>query len=104
MPQVRLKRIKRMVGRERDGTERSRLQAAKMRKEERGIREIAGELCKPYSTVRDWLVRMHRRGPGGRFNKRRRNRKRILDNQVLRMLKGWLAEGPASSLRTGTLT
>ena len=34
-------------------------------------------------------------GPKGRFNKRRRNRKRILDNQILRMLKGWLAEGPA---------
>ena len=63
MPQVRLKRTKRMVDRERDGTERSRLQATKMRKAERSIGEIAGELCNPSSTVHDWLVRMHRRGP-----------------------------------------
>ena len=93
---MRLKRLEKMIGKERDGTERSRLQAAKMRKEGMSIRGIAGGLCKPYSTVRDWLVRMHRKGPRGRYNKRRGRRKRILDNQILRKLKGWLAEGPAA--------
>ena len=95
MPQMRLKRLKKMIGRERDGAERSRLLSALMRKKGTSIRGIAGELCKPYSTVRDWLVRMHRKGPRDRFNKRRARRKRILDNQVLRNLKGWLGEGPA---------
>ena len=85
-----------MIDNEREGTERSRLQAARMRKEGMGIREIARVLRRPYSTIRDWLVRMHRRGPRGRFNKRRGMRKRILDNQVLRRLKAWLAEGPAA--------
>ena len=94
MPQVRLKRLKRRIRGERDGVERSRLQAAKMRKEEKSIREIAGETCRAYSTVRDWLVKMRRKGPRGRFNKRRRNRKRILDNAVLKKLKRWLADGP----------
>ena len=63
MPQVRLKRLKKLICRERDGTERSRLQTAKMRKEEMSIRGVAGELRKPYSTVHDWSVRTHRRGP-----------------------------------------
>ena len=53
-------------------------------------------LRRPYSTIRDWLVRLHRRGPRGRFDRRRGKRKRILDNQVLRKLKAWLAEDPAA--------
>ena len=106
MPQMRLKRIEKMIGREREGTERSRLQAAGMRKEGTGIMGIAGVLRRPYSTVRDWLVRLHRRGPRGRFDRRRGRRKKIPDNRVLRKLKEWLAEGPAAhgfQSPTGTL-
>ena len=64
MPQLRLKRLEKMIGREREGTERSRLQAARMRKEGMSIRGIAGVLRRPYSAIRDWLVRLHRGAEG----------------------------------------
>ena len=54
-----------------------------MRKKGMSIRDMAGELCKPYSTVCDWLVKLHRKGPPGRFNRERRRGKRTLDNAVL---------------------
>ena len=58
------------------------------------IREIARRLFKPYSTIRDWLVKLHRQGPRGRFNKRRGCRKRILNNAILKGMKRWLSEKP----------
>ena len=62
MPQVRRNRLVKMSKREKEGVEKFRLLAARMRKEGKSIREIAYELCKPYSTVRDWLLRMHAYG------------------------------------------
>ena len=67
--------------------EKFRLLAARMRKEGKSIREIAYGLCKPYSTVRDWLLRMHVYGPKGRFNRKRRGRRRMLGNADLKRLK-----------------
>ena len=37
---------------------------------------------RPYSTVRGWLVRMMRRGLGGRFDLKSTERKKILDSQT----------------------
>ena len=94
MPQVRLNRLIKMAERTKDGVEKFRLLAARMRKEGKSIREIAYELCKPYSTVRDWLLRMHVYGPRGRFNRKRRGRRRILGNADLKRLNRWLDDTP----------
>ena len=58
---------------------------------------------RPYSTVRDWLVRMARRGPGGRFDRRSTGRKKILSPQTLKKIMEWTRRnhsrygfGPAS--------
>ena len=94
MPQVRLKRLIKMAVRGKEGVEKSRLPAARMRKGGKSIRQIARTLCKPYSTVRDWLARMHRRGSKGRFDKKRRGGKRLLSNGDLKRLRRLLYEDP----------
>ena len=94
MPQVRLNRLVKMAGRTKEGVEKFRLLAARMRKEGKSIREIAYELCKPYSTVRDWLLRMHAYGPKGRFSRKRRGRRRMLGNADLKRLNRWLDDTP----------
>ena len=93
MPHTSKKRLDRAIRREKNGTVRLRLLACGMRKEGKSIRKIAKNLRKPYSTVRDWLVRMHKRGLAGSRDKRRRGRKRILGNADLKKLKIWLVEG-----------
>ena len=94
MPRMGVKKLERLIRATKEGVERTRLQAAWMRKMGMSIREIAGRLFKPYSTIRDWLVKLHRRGPRGRFNKRRGRRKRILNNAILKEMRGWLSEEP----------
>ncbi len=94
MPQTRAGQMAKMARRAKGVVAKIRMLAACMRKKGKSIRKIAAELCVPSSTVYDWLLRMHRRGPKGRFDKRRRGRKRILDNDCLRNLKEWLAVGP----------
>ena len=94
MPQVRLNRLVKMAGRTKEGVEKFRLLAARMRKEGKSIREIAYGLCKPYSTVRDWLLRMHAYGPKGRFSRKRRGRRRMLGNADLKRLNRWLDDTP----------
>ena len=83
-----------MAVRGKGGVEKPRLLAARMRKEGKSIRQIARTLCKPYSTVHDWLVRMHRRGSKGRFDKKRRGGKRLLSNGCLKRLRRLLYEDP----------
>ena len=92
MPQTRARQIAKMARRAK-GVAKIRMLAACMRKKGKSIRKIAAELCVPSSTVYDWLLRIHKRGPKGRFDKRRRGRKRILDNNCLGNLREWLAEG-----------
>ena len=94
MPRMGMKKLERLIRATKESVERARLQAAWMRKMGMSIREIARRLFKSYSTVRDWLVKMRRRGPRGRFNKRRGRRKRILNNAILKEMRGWLSEEP----------
>ena len=60
-----------------------------------GIWFIARELMRPYSTIRGWLVRMARRGLGGRFDRRSTGRKKILDPQTLKKIVGWTRRDPS---------
>ena len=94
MPRMGMKKLERLIRATKESVERARLQAAWMRKMGMSIREIAGRLFKSYSTVRDWLVKLHRRGPRGRLNRSSGRRKRILNNAILKGIRGWLSEEP----------
>ena len=93
MPKTRARKIAKIARRVK-GVAKIRMMAACLRKRGMSIRKIAAELYVPRSTVYDWLLRMHKRGPKGRFDKRRRGKKRILDNACLKNLSKWLAEKP----------
>ena len=88
MPLMGMKKLERPIRATKESVERARLQAAWMRKTGMSIREIAGRLFKSYSTVRDWLVKLHRRGPRGRLNRSSGRRKRILNNAILKGIRG----------------
>ena len=59
-----------MIKRSSPGKARDILVACCKRKGGNGIWSIARELMRPYSTIRGWLVRMARRGLGGRFDRK----------------------------------
>ena len=92
MPGVGLKRLIK-AHEEKAGKSKYKLHAARLRKEGKSIREISRILCVAYSTVRDWLVRMH----AGNLNRRfgRRGRARILTRRILRKIKRWLGRDPS---------
>ena len=50
---------------------------------------------RPYSTIRDWLVRMVRRGLGGRFDRKSTRGKKILNPQALKKIMGWTRRDPS---------
>ena len=65
------------------------------RKKGNGIWSIARELMRPYSTIRGWLVRMVRRGLGGRLDRKSTGRKKILNPQTLKKIMGWTRRDPS---------
>ena len=94
MPGVGLKRLIKVHEEEKAGKSKYRLHAARLRKEGKSIREISRILGVAYSTVRDWLVRMHAGNLSRRFDRRRRGRARILTRRILRNIKRWLGRDP----------
>ena len=93
MPQASTRQMAKMAKMQK-GMIKIKILAASMRKKGKSIRKIAVELHTPSTTVYDWLLKMHGRGPKGIFDKRRRGRNRILDNNCLKKLKKWLTERP----------
>ena len=79
---------------ETDPKARLRLLSYVMRKDGASIRQIGGALNKPYSTVRDWLVRGMQRGICGRYDEQMPGAPSRLDAQQLEGLKGDLMAGP----------
>ena len=59
MPWISLRRLVKAYKKEKAGKSKYRLHAARLRKEDKGIREISRMLGVAYSTIRDWLVRTH---------------------------------------------
>ena len=87
MPGVNLERLAGAHQKEKAGKSKYRLHAARLRKEGRGIREISRMLGVPYSTVRDWPVRMHAGNLSRRFDRERGGRAGILSRKILRKIK-----------------
>ena len=77
------------------GKARDILVACCKRKEGKGIWSIARELMRPYSTVRGWLIRMMRRGLGGRFDRKSTGRKKILGRHILKKIMEWTRWDPS---------
>ena len=94
MPRVSPKRLARIWQEESAGKTKQMLEACRRRKEGRSIRGMAREMGLAYSTVRDWLVRMHAGNLGRRFDRRRTGRKRMLTGAVLAHIKRWLNGNP----------
>ena len=94
MPGAGLKRLIKAHEKEKAGKSKYRLHAVYLRKEGKSIREISRILGVAYSTVRDWLVRMHAGNLNRRFDRRRRGRARILTRRILRKIKWWLGRDP----------
>ena len=95
MPRVSLKRLTKVHKKEKAGKSKYRLHAALLRKEGKGIRKISWMLGVAYSTVRDWLVRMHAGNLKRRFDRKRRGRARMISRQVRRNIKRWLGRDPS---------
>ena len=95
MPRVGLRRLIKAHKKEKANKSKYRLHAARLRKEDRGIREISRTLGIAYSTVRDWLVRMHAGNLDRRFDRERKGRARILPRKILRKIKRWLIRDPS---------
>ena len=67
------------------GKSRYMLSACYMRKRGESLREIARQLMKPFSIVRDWLVRMAERGIEDMWDKKSTGRKKIPNQSDLKM-------------------
>ena len=94
MPNVSKKKLIRASAKERNQLAKFRLLTCIRRKGGHSIRKICKELAMPYSTVRDWLVRMQERGLKGRFNRRHRGRKSKLPRSIFRTVRKWLNREP----------
>ena len=94
MPNVSMKKLTRANAKEKNPLAKLRLLACLLRKKGHSIRRICKEMVMPYSTVRDWLVRMQERGMGARFNRRHRDRKCKLPGSLFRTVRKWLNREP----------
>ena len=77
------------------GKARDILVACCRRKDGRWIRFITRELVRPYSAVRDWLIRMVHRGLDGRFDRKSTGRKKILGPNILKKITEWTRMNPS---------
>ena len=94
MPNASMKKLTRANAKEKNPLAKLRLLACLFRKRGHSIRRICKEMVMPYSTVRDWLVRVQERGMGARFNRRHRGRKCKLPGSLFRTVRKWLNREP----------
>ena len=88
------KELKNIYKVEKNPKAKVRLLAAICRKEGKTLRDI-GELVEyPFTTVRDWLVRMHKNGLGGRYNAKKTGKPPRLTKRQLTKLDKILSASP----------
>ena len=96
LPGTSRKNIYHMIEQSSPGKARNILVAYCRRKEYRGIRSIARELVRPYSTIRDWFVWMAQRDLGERFDRKSTGKARILGQLTLKKIMEWTHGIPRS--------
>ena len=79
---------------EKDPKIRDRLMAYVLRKDGTSIHGIARSINRPYTTVRDWLVRAVQLGVTGRYDVMQEGRPCRLTTEQLAQLRGELIAGP----------
>ena len=94
MPGISEKRLETAARGEKNPRAKFRLLACLGRKRGNSVRRISRDLKTPYSTVRDWLLRMRGRGLKGRYNARPKGRGAKLPLQILRTVRRWLKGSP----------
>lgn len=96
LPGVSAVRLREMYREEKDPKARERLQAYIMRKEGKGlsIRKICTALNKPYSTIRNWLVRAMDSGIVGRYDIVNKGAPCKLSDKQMKQLRADLEAGP----------
>ena len=94
MPRIDSKQLAAAHRTEKPGKTKYRLDAALRRRNGEGIRDIARSLGVSYSTVRDWLLRMHNGDLDSRFDAKREGRKRSLPPEVDESIIEWLNGSP----------
>ena len=88
------KELKQIYKAEKNPKAKVRLLAAICRKEGKALRDI-GELVEyPFTTVRDWLVRMHKQGLDGRYNAKKSGKPPRLTKKQLNQLDKILNASP----------
>ena len=80
---------------EKDPVARDRLLACRYRKEGCSIRDICKIMVRPYSTMRDWLWRMHEGGFRRRHDGRRGRRKCKIPKEVFKAVRRWVKKEPS---------
>ena len=97
MPGISERKLEKAARREKNHTAKFRILACLARKRGHSVRRISRDLKTPYSTVRDWLLRMRDRGLRGRFNSRPKGRSVKISIQILRTVRK-MAEGEPKNL------
>ena len=95
LPDASRENICRMIKKTPPGKARDILIACCKRKDGKGIRSITRELMRPYSTIRDWLIRITHRGLDGRFDRKSTGRKKILGPNILKKIMEWTCMDPS---------
>ena len=87
LPNVGRKQLLRSIREEKDPVARDRLVACLHGKDGCSIRDICKIMVRPYSTMRDWLWRMHEGGFRRRHDRRRGRPKRKIPKDVFRAVR-----------------
>ena len=94
MPNMTMDDISEKIKKVSSGKSREILMACYRRKNGASLREIARQLMKPHTTIRDWLVRITERGINGIWDKKSPGRKRILNPSDVRKMEKWMCRDP----------
>ena len=94
MADVSEKRLEKAARKEKDKIAKFRLLACLGRKRGHSIRRIAEDLKTPYSTIRDWLLRMRDRGLEGRLDRKPKGRTGKIPLRILHGARDWLKKSP----------
>jgi transposase len=94
LPTSSLEELKKLYRNEKNSKAKIRLLAAISRKEGESLRGIAEIIEYPFTTIRDWLVRMHTQGLERRYNRKQPGKPALITSSQKKQLKKILQKSP----------